>query len=347
MLYGLGAVVPEVRRPPGGRRKTRHVTVRYNPITVAPSMKESQLKGVVADDPLSALPVGSELQVEPLLFGWSDATAQVDGVRNWTFFEGALLAIGVRAAGLPFEVRGSAVMLAPGLAVSATHVVVDILADLADGNASALCLGPRTGQLDLWRLRSISTVDQNDIMFLSLELASAISSDWRIRTLPITTRTPSVGEDVTIIGFTFLDTAESLDGAGYTARGDLLAAAGKVRNVYHPRRDSVLLPFPTIEIECGSRGGMSGGAVLDRDGSVLGVISRGWDDTGPPVSAAWIVGGLDRELEMPWPPSLYDTRAPLLSIPERLLNITGRDAIVDMTPGHLTYRIWFDEAAAD
>ena len=36
-----------------------------------------------------------------------------------------------------------------------------------------------------------------------------------------------------------------------------------------------MAPFPVIEISCGTLGGMSGGAVLDASGSVIGILSAG------------------------------------------------------------------------
>jgi hypothetical protein len=125
----------------------------------------------------------------------------------------------------------------------------------------------------------------------SLQLASPWVEGWSFTSLGVTTRCPRQGEKLTIFGFRFDDVQE--DGQGYRAAGNLYAAAGTVTDVYHPKHFLPSLPFPTIDIACGSLGAMSGGAVLDHDGLLVGMISRGWttDDMEGPTYAAWIVGG--------------------------------------------------------
>ena len=105
-----------------------------------------------------------------------------------------------------------------------------------------------------------------------------------------------------------------------------------------------MIPFPVIEITCGSLGGMSGDAVLDRNSLLMGIISHGLttDDKSGPTFAAWIVGALNRKLEIPWPPGLYGDEVHVLDIPEQLLRIEGRDAVSVVDGNRFRYRIWFE-----
>ncbi|HLI61442.1 MAG TPA: hypothetical protein VKV21_17435 [Solirubrobacteraceae bacterium] len=57
-------------------------------------------------------------------------------------------------------------------------------------------------------------------------------------------------------------------------------------------RDRVMAPFPTIEIDCGSLGAMSGGPAFDQFGHVRRVLSSGWRNNEPPSNVAWIIHAL-------------------------------------------------------
>jgi hypothetical protein len=293
---------------------------------------------MIAEDPLRDLPVGSELPIVPVVFGGSDATVVPDGVNNWTFFDGALMGIVTRDKH-ETTVMGTGAMIAPGLAVTATHVLRDRLEEVLAGDVALLCVAPTNEAVDFWNIRAINKDEVGDIAYLSLELASAISPVWRLRTFPLTTRAPRPGESVHIVGFRLEATHEPPAFAG-----ELLGAAGEVTAVYHPIRDRVLMPYPAIEIACGSLGGMSGGAVLDDQGFLLGIISRGMtiEDGRGPTYAAWLVGGLDRQLTIPWPPGLHPEHVHLLDIDPEVLRIEGRDRFTVLDGGKVAYEVWSD-----
>ena len=279
--------------------------------------------------------------MDPLIFGGSDATTIPEGASNGTFFDGAVLAIVVRSSSHT-SAMGTAVMVAPGLAISATHIVRELLDDILGGTVALLAVGPADRGLDIFHVRKLSISSDSDIMYMSVELASAVSADWRFRTLPMTTRSPRLGERVHVVGF-HLDTF-SLDGDDLRLTGNLYTAAGDVGAVHLPMRDRVLMPFPTIEVACGSIGGMSGGALLDESGFLLGVTSRGLtsEDGLGPTFAAWVVGALNRELEIPWPPGLYPQPVHLLDIDQRLLFIEGRDHVRAVDANRVEHELWFD-----
>ena len=60
---------------------------------------------------------------------------------------------------------------------------------------------------------------------------------------------------------------------------------------------------------------MSGGAVLDKDGGIVGVVSVGWLDAEPPSLAAWCVGVFGWHVTASWPPGFYPTDTPIAGIP--------------------------------
>jgi hypothetical protein len=333
------------RETRGGRSGAQLARIRSTSLLdyAVPMSAHNHLTGTVSDDPLAHLPVGTSISIEPVVVGGSDAATVPDGVVNWDFFQGALLAVGVRLPESPsVVVNGTAVVIAPGLAVTATHVLSEALPHLPSGGAEVLCIGVRSEHLDLWRVRKVSYTDTDDVAYLSLQLASPWVKGWSFTSLRVTTRCPRRGEKLTIFGFR-LDDVQT-DSQDFSAAGNLYAAAGTVTGVYHPRHFLPSLPFPTIDIACGSLGAMSGGAVLDHDGLLVGMISRGWttDDMEGPTYAAWIVGALNRKLEIPWPPSVYGDEIHILDIPEQLLHMTGRDAIVVVDENMYDYRVWFE-----
>jgi hypothetical protein len=74
---------------------------------------------------------------------------------------------------------------------------------------------------------------------------------------------------------------------------------------------------------------MSGGAVLDRDGAVVGILSTGLshDDGRGPSNAAWIIHALMFRVTLLWPRALYQPDTPLLDLPDDLLRILGREHV--------------------
>jgi len=287
----------------------------------------SLLRGEVLGAPRPRPPDGYQLSVGLLnLATATEALSIPAGVTNWTHFEGALMSVIVMESVHSYRQVGTAVMLAPGLAVSAAHVLHD---ELESGtNVRVLCAGPRSTGLDMWAVKTITNAVSDDIMYLSLEPASPFGDGWCLFRLPITTRQPDVGENLHVVGFRLHPDAS--DRGDLTFSGNLFAAAGKVTGFYEEKRDSVMIPFPAIEIACGSLGGMSGGAVIDEFGHLIGVTSAGLDteDGEGPTYAAWIVGALNRRLPLGWPQGIYGgTPIHLLDIDQKLLVVDDRSRV--------------------
>jgi hypothetical protein len=291
------------------------------------------LRGVVTGDPLKKLAVGAAIGTTIVGPGESNARTEPADVKNWGYFQGALLAIHV-TRGAVSEIAGTAAMIAPGLALSATHVFADQHGDLSaigSGEVTLGCVGVRDGSLDVWNVRSIAYDSNDDLAFLSLELASDLPEGWTFTQFALTTRAPKTGEHLTILGYRFKD----VSAGGAQARGDLYVARGTVRAVYPKGRDGHLMKWPTIEIECGSLNGMSGGAVLDSDGLLMGIISKGIVDI---TYAAWVIGAFPRQLDIPWPPGMYPRPVRLVDLSELALRIVGREAVRKTGPDSTEYQ---------
>lgn len=300
----------------------------------------------LVDDPLASWPKNVPLPIRLIEPAFAPAGPAPEKVTNWDYYDGAIVMVGV-TDGETYTIEGSGVMVAPGLVLSATHVLRDHADAIAARTLSVYCIGVRSGgRADLWAVpRSLRYAeDHSDIMFLGVELNSEISDDWHVSCVPISTRMPEEGEPLTIIGYRFdRQEAESLpiiNGVRAVGRGDLYIAAGEVETIYYPQRDSVLAPFPAIEIKCGSLGSMSGGAVIDEAGALVGIISRGWHDDGPPSTAAWIIHALMFDVTLPWPPGAYEPNTAILDLPDDQLKIYGRDKVRIAGPLEIEYTAW-------
>jgi len=164
------------------------------------------------------------------------------------------------------------------------------------GEGVLRCAGLRpNGVLEAWYCYSITmNSGPGDLALLSLRLASPVPADGYFRTLSLSTRVPAPGEHLNVVGVRFREGPGSVDPVtGVTdaveGSGLMFVSSGAAGAFSFPAHDSVLAPYPTIEILSGTFGGMSGGAVLDTSGAVVGIISRGWrtDDREGPTLAAW------------------------------------------------------------
>lgn len=298
------------------------------------------LKGIFTDKPLAGFSTATSFALERVPPWTAELTSVPQDVKNYTWFEGALLAIVIKTEDAT-TIVGTASFIAPGLAVTATHVLTDHLEELMTSNAALGCIGPATHGLELWDVRKVSMEgpgSAGDVAYLSLEPRFAIPHGWKFRMFPLSTKAPFPDSFLRIVGFRYPNITHN--NAGTLAEGELFMSGGRVANLYG-NRDRVLMPFPCIEVLCGSLNGMGGGPVVDPNGSLVGVLSRGLhvDDGEGPSYAAWIPFVLDRRVEIPWPPGMYPERVHLLDIDERLLFIEGREKV--RTEGYQTdYTIW-------
>jgi hypothetical protein len=306
---------------------------------------EIRARAVRDDDPLASWPGDRPLPIRVVGLGDPVVGPAVESLANWGYFEGALLSLGLQSSpeeGLRIE--GSAVMIAPGLAVTASHVFMDYWDGLEAGTERMALQGIRSdGTADMWNVRNITRSEGDDMALLGVDLMSKIHKDWYVSTFSLTTRTPTPGEPILIAGFREEAEHRHVESGEFSVQtnvGDTYVARGEVGEIYEDRRDQAL-PFPAFEVRCGSHGGMSGGAVLDRAGKLLGIITRGWTfpDGEGPTYATRIIELLNRPIRLTWPPDVYPQREAPVDIDPALLNLEGREMLVQ-TKGKFGYVPW-------
>lgn len=277
----------------------------------------SHLGTVASNDAFADQPAGTMFYLSTIKVGSVQAGASPLTVTNWEVFEGSLLAVCFKY-GDTLRVEGTAVMIGMGLAFSAKHVLADHLEALTTGDAELICFGVRpSGIADIWKCYAHSADDTSagDLNLLCLKLVSEWVPDRHFKVLPLTTRIPPPGETLTVVGFRFDEVIprDSVDGPTRFP-GLLYVSKGSAGEFSYPIHDSVLAPFPTIEVLSGSLGGMSGGAVLDVKGRLVGITSLGLssdDEPGPTLAAWWMTAVFWRTTLM-WPPGVYPDQSAIL-----------------------------------
>jgi hypothetical protein len=256
------------------------------------------------------------------------ATARPRRIENMDFFDGALLALGY---GLDDRnvIQGTATMIAPGLILTAGHNLESPFpqADSRYDDALTMVFGFRKGGfIDFWPVNNVwrpgprrgpKVGYHGEIAYLAVEPYERRPSV--VSTLPLTTRIPRVGEEVTALGFRFAD--------GDISRFEgLFASKGRVVTIKTNWLENTR-KYPVLEIECETLHGMSGGPVLDEHGYIVGVVSRGYEDR------SWVamIGhglGSGARLRITWPPGEYIGTPRITEIPNRLLQIQHRERIL-------------------
>lgn len=187
-------------------------------------------------------------------------------------FEGLVLAV-TFTTNDTHQILGSAVMVAPGIALSVNHVVEEHVTDLRRGRLGMMCVGIASHGAQGWRVKYVTCIDGTDICILSLEYMTDLPPKRTLYQSTITTRVPAPGEQLVMAGFQ----AAERTFARYSNRPDELAASlfvssGAVTDDY-PRGRGVTKPWPALGVDCPSIPGMSGGPAFDARGYLVGVIS--------------------------------------------------------------------------
>lgn len=299
-------------------------------------------KATITGDPLPHLAVGSAIDVVPFVHLGTEGSPRPESIANWEAFDGSLIAIGLRSESST-QLLGSGVIVGPGLAVTATHIFSDNLDELNSGSLSPFAIGVRGHAADIWQITSINLDPADDTAYVSITLISPIPKGWEFRAVPLTTRCPQEGEVLAVIGFRFPEElVRSAQEPHESALGALYISRGPVSEVFPTRRDEHLLNYPSFQIECGVLPSMSGGAILDASGHLIGIVSRGLSTTdGETLTfGSWLAPTMGRQLTLPWPPGMYPTEFDLATADFPGVWIEGREMFQRDTEGNLQIQIW-------
>jgi hypothetical protein len=279
------------------------------------------ITGTITADPLLDLPVGAKIAFSSQLFP-SDAPGGLTAILNWDFFDGAVIGLHF---GDPLNqlVLGSGVMVAPGVALAAKHVVESEIEAIIQGGTGFICTAIASSGLMVWRPRHVTLVENTDLALLTLECASPLPEVLRNAT--ISTRLPKLGERIFIAGVRHeFEIGRELSDINMR----MMVAVGTVTERYEIGRDRVMYPWPVLEVDCHALHGMSGGPAFDERGFLIGLLSASTDAEPPgPAFVSLLWPALATRVTPPWPPGLYPAAVSLLEIDRKLCGIERPDAL--------------------
>lgn len=307
-------------------------------------------RGIITEDPTGVMVNGSEIFVNPRSHRFPPVQG-LQAINNWDAFDGAMLFVHVGTTS-SHQVVGSAVLVAPGIALTATHVIEPHLRDAVAGKCSLLLTGIAKNGMMIWMPHQLVTNPYTDITTISLTYRAQLPTDETFNLAALSTRTPEIGEQISIVGFRESRTELVAGMTGAHVRGQMHVASGRVSQIFRTQRDSAMLAWPTIEVECFAIGGMSGGPAFDEEGFVIGLLSssvESSDQCGPSyVSLTW--PALASKIRPVWPQGLFSKETSLLEMDRRLCGLERPEAIavaLDNATGMpvVDYRTWSNRNA--
>lgn len=255
-------------------------------------------------------------------------------------FEGLVLQL-IFAKGGSHDIEGTAVLVAPGVALAATHVLQPYGEQLKSGEIRLRCIGVREGKMTIWLVRDVTQILESDITILTLKLAADFQEPLQLSLASLTTRTPAVGELVTVVGFRTPESASLEDGV-FIFDSTMILSHGKVTAVYaEPTgRDRLMLPWPCIEIDCPTWGGMSGGPAFDRNGFLVGLLCSsvgGVDELSGPSYVSLLHKTLACSFPGGWPEHFVDGSGGLICTEKSKAAIEAPEAVQSKDGRYMHY----------
>jgi len=200
-----------------------------------------------------------------------------------------------------FRPSGSAVIIAPHLAITAKHVIEDHWRtftgyDLPTNGhqhgvfhlqALQIIHGTQSGAL--WDVTELSCSGHTDVAFLYLSPGSETAHRYtRWRAPKLNFLAPAVGAEITAFGYRS-SAIESVVGTTVTWRHAPTLSDGRVLEIHEDKREDVNLTFPCFRTNARFDGGMSGGPVFDSGGVLRGLVCYSSTSPDDPVHDTYAV----------------------------------------------------------
>lgn len=213
--------------------------------------------------------------------------------------------------------RGSAFLVAPGVAITARHVIEDYEANegLLDGDAELIAIGQQGGIGLCWIVHSVMRPAAGDAAILLMDLHSPLPDNFILTVYEAGARIPAIGEQGTVLGIR-TNLPDGVNAIGSDSRelgkleGSTIASTGPVIDHYLER--GPLVDAPCFAIDAAAIGCMSGGPIFDERGIVVGMISSslvsGQEYT---TIGALLWDILSADIEPSWPADHWPSRTRL------------------------------------
>lgn len=193
------------------------------------------------------------------------------------------------------HVVGTATIIAGNLAITARHVLEDIVERFGATRAREknyeigdyairlyqILPGPKYA---VWNVFTAWPCVDTDIAFLHLGLfkysGTVAPSSWRVMSIKVVP--PDLGAAVVGFGYhsSVVSVKDTVDGYHLEINDEPVATTGEVEEILPNGNPSGRFTFPCYRVNSRFDGGMSGGPVMDENGSICGIISGTYGDTG-------------------------------------------------------------------
>ncbi len=264
-------------------------------------INKSTLEGIYLRDSVPFLPAEFPTTFETIAFK-CDSEGRSEGLASWGRTNGLVLSVAfIEDCRIAFS--GTAVLVGPGIAIAALHVFSDRQESIVSKDTEVIVAGARGNRIEFWKPYAVTEIQGTDLLMISMDYSSPISPNHVFNGGCLTTRTPEIGETVTVLGYRPSRIEFHDDDSNEVQFGGALHfGSGKVTSLFPEGRDTVMLPWPVFEIECPSQGAMSGGPVFDIDGLVIGILSTSFtsEEGAGPSYASFLWDALDAPIQGGW-----------------------------------------------
>jgi len=177
---------------------------------------------------------------------------------------------------------GTAVIIAPCLAVTANHVLQGLLEHFGynqlNNNIELDIYLTQFNTGATWYVCNTSTWVGTDITVLSLVPRNKIAEEIEFNPLQITVDPPNIGDMVCAYGYPNTELNIHRNDSEQTHLKFTISptlSEGSVIEIHRSMRDSVNLRFPCFAVNAEYSSGMSGGAVFNQDRDLCGLVCSG------------------------------------------------------------------------
>lgn len=190
-----------------------------------------------------------------------------------------------------FIASGTATFIAPGLLITAKHVIQHYLREFSqrpmekipndtDANISIYATHITDNRIiSVWGINAFFTVSNTDIAYLQAIPLKGGAKNYKFNKLPIIQfLPPKPGSKIYSYGHR--RTTGKLKDGKFSLESNLVATQGIIKEIHHHERDSFMINFPSFQTNAQFDSGMSGGPIFDEEGHLCGIISSNL----PPVN---------------------------------------------------------------